>query len=138
MASAGYNDSKYFKGVKQYRNSNATLKKVFATVHLVAKQHQSGMLYVLCLCRYFSTSRFIFKVETMQYSSSFRKPIFFFLNFSNLRDTSQEVNIYVEEATWKPDYQLKQPFRNKRAYIYSLYAASPRVEISFDEAFLFS
>ena len=107
-------------------------------MHLVAKQHQSGMLYVLCLCIYFSTSRFIFKVETMQYSSSFRKPIFFFLNFSNLRDKSQEVNIYVEEATWKPDYQLKQPFRNKRAYIYSLYTASPRVEISFDEAFLFS
>ena len=74
----------------------------------------------------------------MQYSSSFRKPIFFFLNFSNLRDKSQEVNIYVEEATWKPDYQLKQPFRNKRAYIYSLYTASPRVKISFDEAFLFS
>ena len=45
--------------------------------------------------------------------------------------------IYVEEATWKPDYQLKQPFRNKRAYIYSLYTASQRVELNFDEAFLF-
>ena len=56
----------------------------------------------------------------------------------NPRDKSQEVIIYVEEATWKPDYQLKQPFRNKRAYIYSLYTSSQRVEINFDEAFLFS
>ena len=55
----------------------------------------------------------------------------------NPRDKSQEVIIYVEEATWKPDYQLKQPFRNKRAYIYSLYTASQRVEINFDETFLF-
>ena len=137
MASAGYDDSKYFKDVKHYRNSNATLKKSFC--HCAFSCKATSKWDVICfVSRYFSTSRFIFKVETMQYSSSFRKPIFFFLNFSNLRDKSQEVNIYVEEATWKPDYQLKQPFRNKRAYIYSLYTASPRVEISFDEAFLFS
>ena len=104
-------------------------------MHLVTKQHQSGMLHVLCL-----------GIFPLLDSFSRLKPcnipqvseILFLFNFSNLRDKSQEVNIYVEEATWKPDYQLKQPFRNKRAYIYSLYTASPRVEISFDEAFLFS
>ena len=42
-------ESPNFKDIIHYKNSSATLKKVFAIVHLVAKQHQSGMLYVLSL-----------------------------------------------------------------------------------------
>ena len=104
MASAGWDEGKYFKDIIYNRNFNATLKKVLAIVHLVTKQHQSGMLHVLCL-----------GIFPLLDSFSRLKPcnipqvseILFLFNFSNLRDKSQEVNIYVEEATWKPDYQLK-------------------------------
>ena len=79
------------------RTSMQLQKSVFSIVHLVAKQHQSGMFYVLCLGIFPLLDSFsrLKPCNIRQVSE-----IVFLFNFSNLiRDKSQEVNIYVEEAT---------------------------------------